>query len=567
MSDPITDEQRAQLLAAMGAPMPAAPPSLAANPLAQMAPPVPPPSVNPVPAAPVPAAPASPVATPAEVARHQARTDKAYEAATTNHWMDQMPEGAVEDVQLANAGTSYAPSTKTGHLEPHKIRQPVSFVRDNAPSPVWATQPAGSPEPGVAGGGTPAPYFQHRYSPEARKAYEDAFAAEQGAVGKDRLMGGIISSIAEDTHKQNEQEIRAFGEKQAKAEADRQAEARDRLAEYEQERKRYAAMGVDPSHFWKTRTAGQTAMLLLGQALSNFGAAFSGHPELVNQQLNAMIDRDIDAQKANIAKAHNALNAKSNLVSQMYARFGDERAAAAAARGIMVDSMAERAQELAAATGNATAIARAEKMSADLKMQQAEYLAREMGLVQPKGGAGAGGLALTKSEEEQARWLSDQYKAMDIPASEASARTVQNELSQPNADEGIGLGANIVKGIPVVGAPLYGWIYGADARQRDQDWAHFKNQIIHSFAGSSMSDNERAAAKEELDAASTAAERRTAVARALQRLHEKAAVARAGVSPNVATTWDVRRDVNAPPQATPSGQSFTLQPPTMPAKK
>ena len=133
MSDPITDEQRAQLLAAMGAPMPAAPPSLAANPLAQMAPPVPPPSVNPVPAAPVPAAPASPVATPAEVARHQARTDKAYEAATTNHWMDQMPEGAVEDVQLANAGTSYAPSTKTGHLEPHKIRQPVSFVRDNAP--------------------------------------------------------------------------------------------------------------------------------------------------------------------------------------------------------------------------------------------------------------------------------------------------------------------------------------------------------------------------------------------------------------------------------------------------
>jgi hypothetical protein len=59
---------------------------------------------------------------------------------------------------------------------------------------------------------------------------------------------------------------------------------------------------IDPNHFWQDKSTGQKIMAVVGMALGAGGAAATGSPNFALQTIQGAVDRDIDAQKANLGK-------------------------------------------------------------------------------------------------------------------------------------------------------------------------------------------------------------------------------------------------------------------------
>lgn len=270
--------------------------------------------------------------------------------------------------------------------EPPPALKGAIFANQGPPRTMGATGGGGG------GGAVPPPSWQHLTSPEARAAYQEARSAEETADTKDMLTGVVNAELAEKMHKQHAGDIQDFGDKRAAEESAAQADTRAKMADYDSWNKQLMSAQVDPDHFWKDKSTGEKALLVISQALSDFGNSLLGHPELAGKRLNTLIDRDIEAQKANLDKTGRVVQGKANLVQMAYQRTGDLRQAAAWAKGVMLDKMDAEARAMAAETGSNTAMARGARLLADEKMRYADYLAKEMGLVKPAGGgSGAGG--------------------------------------------------------------------------------------------------------------------------------------------------------------------------------
>ncbi len=64
---------------------------------------------------------------------------------------------------------------------------------------------------------------------------------------------------------------------------------------------------VNPNSLWESRTTGQRVGASIGIILSGIGQGLAGGPNMALSILERAIDRDIDAQKTNLAKGENAL--------------------------------------------------------------------------------------------------------------------------------------------------------------------------------------------------------------------------------------------------------------------
>ena len=256
--------------------------------------------------------------------------------------------------------------------------------------PIFATPPATAPGQraalaGLGGGRGGGGGFQWAISPEARKAAEDAEEAQKNAALSDRDIAKENFEATRGLAVRQGLEKEIEGKKSQWAEAHRQTKADAFAQGLADEHERYANMKVDPGHFWASQNTGQKILIGLAQAIANFGAGYTGHPERINAELNHLIDRDINAQKENIAHAGNSLAAKRGVYAEMLRKFGDERQAELATKQLMIDRMDTEAKVLAAQTGSSTAEARTEKVLADLKAQHADRLAKEMRPVAPAG--------------------------------------------------------------------------------------------------------------------------------------------------------------------------------------
>lgn len=65
---------------------------------------------------------------------------------------------------------------------------------------------------------------------------------------------------------------------------------------------------IDPRRLWNSRTDGEKAMSLIGIVLSGIGSGLTGQPNLALQVIDKAIDRDINAQTAELGKKENALS-------------------------------------------------------------------------------------------------------------------------------------------------------------------------------------------------------------------------------------------------------------------
>lgn len=96
---------------------------------------------------------------------------------------------------------------------------------------------------------------------------------------------------------------------------------------------------VDPSHFWTSQDNASKAMNVLALMAGGWMAGMNGGKNQAVDQINAAIDRDINAQKFNIENSKTKLSATQNQLGMMRQQFGDERTAESAVKLSRINSL------------------------------------------------------------------------------------------------------------------------------------------------------------------------------------------------------------------------------------
>jgi len=120
----------------------------------------------------------------------------------------------------------------------------------------------------------------------------------------------------------------------------RQEQSRLKWNKLSEAEERFSNMKVDPGKFWADRTTGDKIMIGIGAVLGAFGKSTTGNRAVAI--INQAIERDIDAQKANIGIASKSLDKKQSLYKDMLGIFGDEREAEKAAKVVAYDAVKRR---------------------------------------------------------------------------------------------------------------------------------------------------------------------------------------------------------------------------------
>lgn len=122
---------------------------------------------------------------------------------------------------------------------------------------------------------------------------------------------------------------------------------------------------IDPSHYYESLSSGQKAMTAIGLILGGIGGM--GHQNMALDFLNKQIDRDVEAQKANLGK-------KETLLSANFKEAGDLRDAEAMTRVNMADIYTNQLQQRAVQLQGPMAQARAQQAASQLQMKVAPEL-------------------------------------------------------------------------------------------------------------------------------------------------------------------------------------------------
>lgn len=134
---------------------------------------------------------------------------------------------------------------------------------------------------------------------------------------------------------------------------------------------------IDPNHFWNSRTTGQKVMAAIALALGGIGGGISGKGGNVGFDIiNHAIDRDIEAQKSNLAQKNQAVQNQTGLYNMMRQRFGDERQAYLATRAAYLQNVEMQVHEIAARNDSAIIQGNAQAMLGQVKMQQEQIKAQ-----------------------------------------------------------------------------------------------------------------------------------------------------------------------------------------------
>lgn len=134
----------------------------------------------------------------------------------------------------------------------------------------------------------------------------------------------------------------------------------------------YANGKIRPNQVWENTGTGGKISAAIGLILGGIGAGMSGGQNQALQIIQHAVDRDIDAQKANLGKAH-------NLLSMNMSRYHNLQTAEAATRAQMGATVQGQLQQMSAKAAGPLAAAAAQTAMATVKyqlLQPAMQLAR-----------------------------------------------------------------------------------------------------------------------------------------------------------------------------------------------
>lgn len=124
---------------------------------------------------------------------------------------------------------------------------------------------------------------------------------------------------------------------------------------------------INPNHYLGSKDTGQKIATGIGLILGGMGAGLTGGSNQALDFLNRNIDRDIEAQKANLGKSETLLSANMK-------RFQNATQATDMTRVIMTAHAADQMQQKALETQSPIIKARAQQMAGQLQMQNAPII-------------------------------------------------------------------------------------------------------------------------------------------------------------------------------------------------
>jgi len=209
-----------------------------------------------------------------------------------------------------------------------------------------AGQNAPSEAPGAPGAPPLMPPFPGIGMPNAvANAKAQGSAVEEEGKARAAAAAGRAAAL----EKQNAEAMEQ-ADYQAKARADLLKTADDLMADIK-------ANKIDPNRLWASKSSGEQASALIGIVLGGIGAGMTKGPNMALEVINRAIDRDINAQTAN-------LDTQKGLLSALMQKYGNLTQAQEVARGILKDRFTRQLEEQAAASGGPVEQAHAKALGA-----------------------------------------------------------------------------------------------------------------------------------------------------------------------------------------------------------
>ena len=196
---------------------------------------------------------------------------------------------------------------------------------------------------------------------EAEKAaVAAARAPARGQEELARAMDEFQTDLAVESRK------REMAEEARQKRLDMQLEQKAKVAE-----ELAQAKDIDPDRYYGERGTPGRIMAAIGQALAAFGSGLTGAPNTAAQIVAGNIDRDIEAQKADLAKKRGDVAEQGSILADMRRIFGDEEAAEAAAHAALVERAQAEVRRIAAESQSEQTKASAKAMEEALEAQKA----------------------------------------------------------------------------------------------------------------------------------------------------------------------------------------------------
>lgn len=252
----------------------------------------------------------------------------------------------------------------------------------------------GTVDPMQAERGAPVPQPQMEQAASAGLPMEEKTKSAGTTYGKKAMKAAEKSRIATDeaikadaerVKKENEvetarlaQESRLLNEDAENAEIQAVFDAAEfgQLQEdVDKKRKEYDAAEIDSGKFWADMGTGNQVLMTMGMILGGIGQGITGKDNPALKILDNYIDRDIDIQKANIAKQGKALELSQGALNDFWSLNKNKKAAEANARAVKYNAVAKRAEEMMAQVkGNEGATARMADLVKHAREQEMKWL-------------------------------------------------------------------------------------------------------------------------------------------------------------------------------------------------
>jgi hypothetical protein len=184
-----------------------------------------------------------------------------------------------------------------------------------------------------------------------------------------------------------EEQRKAYEKEQADTalrEQDRQAHVDAEMAKVRDAVDQMKASKIDPYRFYRhpdgSTNYPKSIAAAIAVGLGALGASLpaqyggTGGPNVALQIIDKAIDRDIQAQRDDIANQRAGVGIQMNLLSQMRQQYGDERQAESAARVVMLETFKMKLLETAAQSGSAKVEANAQVLIAQADQTEATVL-------------------------------------------------------------------------------------------------------------------------------------------------------------------------------------------------
>lgn len=264
-------------------------------------------------------------------------------------------------VPMSEVQTQVMPAIDPGSIPP-PVAQSVPMMAAPAMPPM-ITESQSSTRTGTK---------SEKMDPKLVKKWEDADAALAESIKTQ-----ADAQIAQNNVMAGEQQIIADAQEfYAKENADRQQRVMDnaqkRLVDVDTKIAELSDAKIDPNRVWGSMETGNKMSAVASLFLGAFGAGATGAQNAAMDVLNKAIDRDIDAQKANLQTKKDVISSQRNALSDYLQITGDEDAARKSIQIQYLDSMKGRMESIALTSKNPVMKANAEAAAMKLNQESAQ---------------------------------------------------------------------------------------------------------------------------------------------------------------------------------------------------